>query len=957
MNRWIAISLSGVLAASCMSARESTTEQTPQVEARAPEPASTKLPFHLVDQLEEATIESPLNTVTAVDKLPAEAKVAHKVLSLDFEKENIGAFNWRSGGCTIAARPGGEGRAIRYRGRNPHTCLFVASAKPQTHYIIRRSARTPMSGIDYQLIETRTKLRNAEEINAREDVDRITKGRFVAMKDLLFIHRFSEPRPGEWSTDALHVFTSPSTHSFTLMLNDAEATVTNRQTEAFFDDISVEAVDPTPEQELGLLKAANELGEDARGMAKHGQFLPVGDAQAPKAPYDENFDYREVLFAPAPTAIALPVSGLPKKARLSFSYAAHEASRSGDEITFTVSASIDGKLDELFSETVVVGDGPEGWSWKDARISLEKLAGKQATLHFHTEAGASKRGYGMWGHPLIDQPRAQDEPPNVILVAVDTLRADRMSAYGYERTTSPHIDRLAKDGVVFERAISGSNWTSPAFASIFTGEPPSTHQVVHRARAIPSSTVTLTEHFRAAGYVTEAIAYKPYLYNMGFEQGFERWYNVPSHEVEASANLERAMSWLERNHDRRFFLFLHFNDPHQPFNQPKPFDRRYNDGKELARLGVKLPIIITGKNEVLGCRKCGKGKGLKPEFKNLARDLYDGEVAYIDDRLGVFLDALRERGVYDNTIIAFVADHGELMWEHADLFAHGGTHLYDELTRVPLIIKPQRGMGKSGARISTPVQAYDVMPTLIELAGLEVAGPRYAQSLARSLTEGDGAIPKEAVFTENVKQHVTAAELDGFKWVLSHPPAGTTTERLFNLKTDPGERSDLSRRAPADLERLRETVVSFVAQKREGRYLTLTGDFGNREVLVKIVASKPLRQGRALFGLSGSSVASETLVVRGRPSGRLATLIELRAPADTSYTVTVEAKGEEPINVAAEFAEEEIVNYDEGSFQALLKSDKPTVTMYRGAPPAVNGTVGEMNAQRLQALRTLGYIE
>ena len=263
--------------------------------------------------------------------------------------------------------------------------------------------------------------------------------------------------------------------------------------------------------------------------------------------------------------------------------------------------------------------------------------------------------------------------------------------------------------MVFERAISASNWTSSSFASIFTGRSPSRHQVVHRARSIPDSLQTLPEYFRDAGYATEAIMYKAYLYNMGFEQGFERWFNIPLHDVHAQSNLDKAMAWLDRNGTRRIFLFLHFNDPHQPFNQPKPFTEKYATRQDLGRYAVNLPITITGDNYVKGCGNCGQGKALKKDFKPVAHDLYDGEINFIDDLLGVFLLALRDRGLYDNTIIAFVADHGEMMWEHANTFGHGGPWLYDTLTRVPLLIKPHAMTGAINFRFQNIISVVVII--------------------------------------------------------------------------------------------------------------------------------------------------------------------------------------------------------------------------------------------------------
>lgn len=917
-------------------------------------PAATELPFRLIDHLAEAQIDSPLARVAAVQQWDLDESLKSSTIrdfAFDAQTKNP---RFPGTGCRIDLGPGGGKTTLVYRGRDPHHCVLLIPAQPSTHYRIRRSVHTEDANIDFQVIESRAALRFPQETNHPTDLANVMNGRFVSMRQLLMVHHFDRPRAGQWDTGVSHVFTSPYTRSLVVLLNDAEGLVRGRTRRTYFDDIRVDKLAPSPEQELALLKAADSLsGHD--GLAKHGQLLPVGLLTQAIPPYDHNYDYREAILAPSPTTLRFELSNLPDDARLDFSYAMHKATRRGDSVTFRVEAIVSGgERQPLFEKTITVQDEGPGWRWFDARVPLETLSGSTATLILETES-SGKRGYGLWGAPIVEQP-ATKERPNVILIAVDTLRADRLSAYGYDRNTSPHIDRLAADSAVFERAMSASNWTSPSFASIFTGRTASRHQVVHRARSIPKALRTLPEYFRDAGYVTEAIMYKAYLYNMGFEQGFDRWFNVPHHDIDARANLREAMHWLERNHDRRFFLFLHFNDPHQPFNQPKPFDTQFSTEEDLRHFAIQLPTTITGDNYVKGCGRCTIEGKLAPRFRSVGRDLYDGEIAFIDDRLGVFLNALRTKGIYDNTIIVFVADHGEMMWEHADTFGHGGPWLYDTLTRVPLIVKDIAGRGQPG-RVAHAVQSYDLMPTLIELAGLEIEDQELnARSLRPWVKLPSTPAAERPCVSENVKQHVTSVVQGDWKLIVNHPPERRVTTRLFNLNEDPNEQRDIKTRHPARAATLGRAMADWIVQNRRGLFLAYAPGPGAGSMDLTVRSGSPMRRARAWFGASGVSQDSKLLQTVTGEHARLV-FIEIDRTEDATLTVAAARKGESESWIETTVEPDAIAQYESEDIERLFASEEPTVRVFRGAPPVLKEETKQMNAQRLEALRALGYIQ
>jgi len=272
-------------------------------------------------------------------------------------------------------------------------------------------------------------------------------------------------------------------------------------------------------------------------------------------------------------------------------------------------------------------------------------------------------------------------PLNILFIFVDTLRADHVGAYGYERNTTPRLDELAKDAALFERAYSHSPWTMPSAASMFTSLEPRDHGIKDWLQPLSTRHLTLAEHLRDNGYTTEAIVshitFKE-VYN--FDQGFEKYdasvldkgktkFISTSKEVS-----DLAVQALEADHDKPFFLWLHYFDPHN--------DYLPHDGFEF------------GENDI---------------------DLYDGEIAFTDAHIGRVLDKLKEKGLYENTIIVFIADHGEEFRDHGGR-KHTNT-LYEELIHIPLII---RVPGFKPQRIETIVTESDVAPTLCKLAGVPI---------------------------------------------------------------------------------------------------------------------------------------------------------------------------------------------------------------------------------------------
>ncbi len=292
--------------------------------------------------------------------------------------------------------------------------------------------------------------------------------------------------------------------------------------------------------------------------------------------------------------------------------------------------------------------------------------------------------------------------PNVVLITIDALRPDHLGCYGYKRATSPNIDKLAQDGVLFTQAISQTSWTAASLMSLLTSTYPSTHKVDDWGLVLDQSLVTLAETLKRKNYVTAWGGGGNWIYKEipSSGRGFDYFFDAP--EVEGL--IEQILEWMVKFKNKKFFIWVHFFDfPHTPYLPPAP----YNELFISAEAGKKLPI-----------GKGAGGKGFIPDFAvvNHITDIeyyisqYDGEIAYIDEQLGRILDRLKTLNLDKNTLVIISSDHGESLGEHNYYFQHG-YYLYDQLLKVPLIIKGPKI--PRGGVIDQQVQMIDIIPTIL----------------------------------------------------------------------------------------------------------------------------------------------------------------------------------------------------------------------------------------------------
>ncbi len=383
-------------------------------------------------------------------------------------------------------------------------------------------------------------------------------------------------------------------------------------------------------------------------------------------------------------------------------------------------------------------------------------------------------------------------PRNLLMILVDTLRADHLGVYGYGRNTSPHVDALARDAVRFERAYAAAPWTAPSVASMITGLYPTAHLVRTIASPASMGLHTLAEILRGRGFATAGVVSHVVIGGeMGFDQGFERYLQSEArgHDHVSSEAVSRQAAELLAElagQERPFFLFVHFFDPH--FNY-----RRHPEVGFAAERGGRLD----GTQSITELRD--RSGELTPAEIAFLRDLYDDEIGFTDAAIGRLLDALRERGLYDDTLILLTADHGEELLERGWL-GHTRT-LYEELLRVPLIIRDPASRD-SPRVVSEPVSLVGTVPTLLELMGVGETGLRFhAPSFAAAVREDawDGSVPvfAEVRFRGQLDPRKRAAKqaLIGPRFKIIRDEDSGAVE-LYDLEEDPRERRDLSAARP-----------------------------------------------------------------------------------------------------------------------------------------------------------------
>jgi len=378
-------------------------------------------------------------------------------------------------------------------------------------------------------------------------------------------------------------------------------------------------------------------------------------------------------------------------------------------------------------------------------------------------------------------PAAPEKAPSLILISVDTLRADHLSCYGYRHVETPHLDALTQGGTLFSAVNSQVPLTFPSHVSLFTSTYPFFNGIQDNGEALRPDAVTLATLLKSRGYRTGAVVGGFVMdRRFGLNQGFDVYdstFDLHRNEESDPGDIKRlgadvvaaASKWLDANSDRPFFLFLHLYDLHTPYNLPARYRARFGTG-------------------------------------------YDAELRYVDEQVGVFWESLRQHNLLERSLVVLTSDHGEGLGEHGEK-THG-YFIYQSTLWVPLIVHWPVGGANYPAKIDSPTRLIDVAPTILEFAGISPPAEFQGRSLLELLRPNASKTPRD-VYSESVYAHkhfgcssLRALRTGPYKYIQSPKP------ELYNLATDPGETQNLFTQQRSLALPLKERLASLRARFR-----------------------------------------------------------------------------------------------------------------------------------------------
>jgi arylsulfatase A-like enzyme len=397
-------------------------------------------------------------------------------------------------------------------------------------------------------------------------------------------------------------------------------------------------------------------------------------------------------------------------------------------------------------------------------------------------------------------PTPTPAPRHVLLVSIDTLRADHLGCYGYEKPTSPNLDALAAESIVFDAAWSTGPWTLPAHASLLTGLYPTHHGARRERDPLSPGVATLAEALRARGFATGGVVNAIFVSEyFDLDRGFDSHETVANNERPRGTAREvtrRGLAWLDAQGERGTFLFLHYFDPHSDYTAVSRFREPFATGGGRLRGHTRDLYRLNA-------------TGIHPEPRDLAHlvALYDAGIRQLDHDLGSLFASLRERGRMEDTLLVVTADHGEELADHGR-FSH--ERHYQETLRVPLIVRLP-GAARGGTRISEPVSLVDVAPTILGAVGAAAGAPADGVDLAPLWSGGTSPGASRRIFAQTgprMRDDLRSVREGGFKLILDR---GSGARELYDLARDPGERENVSGRHPEVAERLAAAIAELEA--------------------------------------------------------------------------------------------------------------------------------------------------
>jgi arylsulfatase A-like enzyme len=409
---------------------------------------------------------------------------------------------------------------------------------------------------------------------------------------------------------------------------------------------------------------------------------------------------------------------------------------------------------------------------------------------------------GLVGCMRTPAPAAAAAPPNVILILVDTLRADKIGIYGYkQRATTPNLDAFAKAGMVWDNTISQDAWTVPSVASLFTGVDPQGHRALNfrQGEQLATDTIsdqhdTLAESFKGSGYTTMAYIKSTVISTShGFSQGFDKFEIVGGKDqawgYSAKELNDAAIPGIKAalKAGKPFFAYLHYMDPHSPYKAPEPWYSKYKGNYTGPMDGAHVQL-----------EAAFKAGTVTPADWQHELALYDAEIEYWDTEFGRLWSELQAAGAAANTVVVVTSDHGEAFGEHQNVF-HG--NLYQENIRIPMVL---RGPGIKAGRMAADAQSIDLPPTLAEMLKLPKGKAWQGKSMLAAMAGGAGHT--DVLYSEYAGHRAGIEPATRLKLIL-----GDGACKLYDLRSDPLERTNLCASRPADVARIKAAIEARFA--------------------------------------------------------------------------------------------------------------------------------------------------
>jgi len=554
--------------------------------------------------------------------------------------------------------------------------------------------------------------------------------------------------------------------------------------------------------------------------------------------------YHETLVSRSPERIEFEVE-MPARPWLDVAYGTIE----DGPVTFEVVVADGDAESSVFRRTVTT---PQRWS--TARVDMSEFAGRDVRLAFSLAAD-EPGALGFWGSPAVwnsgampaagevssDRAALEDggarRPRAVVLFLADALRRDHLDAYGYERVTAPTLTRITEEGVRFADNISQGAWTKVSVPSMLTSLYPTSHGITGIPDRLPSSVTTMAEAFRAGGYATWQTSSVPFSGKLSnLQQGVDVLHeraSVPdlghSGAKTARTFVDRFLEWAEDHNDIPFFALVHVFDPHSPFEPYPPYDNIWGTSEGAAEYERGMERWEGPNPDGLPTQEQIDATDVdQAVFVQHMKDWYDGSIRAMDAEIARLMEGLEQLGLADETLFAFISDHGEEFLEHG--YSFHGNSAYGDMMNVPLVMW-WPGVLPAGTVVEQTTESLDMMPTLLELAGITPPETAQGQSLIPLIVDPDvasdfGAI-RRAAFSERVTDPSIrtlgldyssyAIVLDGWKLVQNVGAPDTKPEfELYDHQNDPinmhdvaSEHLDIVERLKGELATWREYALSL----------------------------------------------------------------------------------------------------------------------------------------------------